>query len=61
MKGENLVLLYGLIFDIFDRIYVYVFDYYEKGNIMDVEIYYKFLCIYAFENYEYLKDFVLVC
>lgn len=41
--------------DILDRIYAYAFDYHEKGNITDAEIYYKFLCIYAFENHEYLK------
>ncbi|EOA0298790.1 tetratricopeptide repeat protein [Escherichia coli] len=35
--------------------------YHEKGNITDAEIYYKFLCIYAFENHEYLKDFASVC
>ncbi len=56
-KGENLALLHGLTPDILDRIYAYAFDYHEKGNITDAEIYYKFLCIYAFENHEYLKDF----
>ena len=30
-------------------------------DITDAEIYYKFLCIYAFENHEYLKDFASVC
>ena len=49
-KGENLALLHGLTPDILDRIYAYAFDYHEKGNITDAEIYYKFLCIYAFEN-----------
>lgn len=60
-KGENLALLHGLTPDILDRIYAYAFDYHEKGNITDAEIYYKFLCIYAFENHEYLKDFASVC
>lgn len=46
-KGENLALLHGLTPDILDRIYAYAFDYHEKGNITDAEIYYKFLCIYA--------------
>lgn len=44
-KGENLALLHGLTPDILDRIYAYAFDYHEKGNITDAEIYYKFLCI----------------
>ena len=56
-QGENLALLHGLTPDILDRIYAYAFDYHEKGNITDAEIYYKFLCIYAFENHEYLKGF----
>lgn len=60
-KGENLALLHDLTPDILDRIYAYAFDYHEKGNITDAEIYYKFLCIYAFENHEYLKDFASVC
>ena len=60
-KGENLALLHGLTPDILDRIYAYAFDYHEKGNITDAEIYYKFLCIYAFENHEYLKGFASVC
>lgn len=60
-KEENLALLHGLTPDILDRIYAYAFDYHEKGNITDAEIYYKFLCIYAFENHEYLKDFASVC
>lgn len=58
---ENLALLHGLTPDILDRIYAYAFDYHEKGNITDAEIYYKFLCIYAFENHEYLKGFASVC
>ena len=60
-KGENLALLHGLTPDILDRIYAYAFDYHEKGNITDAEIYHKFLCIYAFENHEYLKGFASVC
>ena len=60
-QGENLALLHGLTPDILDRIYAYAFDYHEKGNITDAEIYYKFLCIYAFENHEYLKGFASVC
>ncbi len=47
-KGENLALLHGLTPDILDRIYAYAFDYHEKGNITDAEIYYKFfvhLCV----------------
>lgn len=60
-KGENLALLHGLTPDILDRIYAYAFDYHEKGNVMDAEIYYKFLCIYAFENHEYLEGFASVC
>ncbi|CTS33286.1 type III secretion-associated chaperone [Escherichia coli] len=60
-KGENLALLHGLTPDILDRIYAYAFDYHEKGNVTDAEIYYKFLCIYAFENHEYLEDFASVC
>ncbi|HAW0893796.1 TPA: tetratricopeptide repeat protein [Escherichia coli] len=60
-KGENLASLHGLTPDILDRIYAYAFDYHEKGKINDAEIYYKFLCIYAFENYEYLKGFASVC
>lgn len=60
-KGENLALLHGLTPDILDRIYAYAFDYHEKGNITDAEIYYKFLCIYAFENHEYLEGFASVC
>lgn len=60
-KGENLALLHGLTPDILDRIYAYAFDYHEKGNVTDAEIYYKFLCIYAFENHEYLEGFASVC
>lgn len=60
-KGENLALLHGLTPDILDRIYAYAFDYHEKGNVTDAEIYYKLLCIYAFENHEYLKGFASVC
>lgn len=41
-KGENLALLHGLTPDILDRIYAYAFDYHEKGNVTDAEIYYKF-------------------
>lgn len=60
-KGENTALLHGLTPDILDGIYAYAFDYHEKGNITDAEIYYKLLCIYAFENHEYLKGFASVC
>ncbi|EIZ2877903.1 tetratricopeptide repeat protein [Escherichia coli] len=60
-KGENLALLHGLTPDILNRIYAYAFDYHEKGNVTDAEIYYKFLCIYAFENHEYLEGFASVC
>lgn len=61
IERRNLALLHGLTPDILDRIYAYAFDYHEKGNVTDAEIYYKFLCIYAFENHEYLEGFASVC
>ncbi|EHK6580705.1 tetratricopeptide repeat protein [Escherichia albertii] len=63
--GASLAELHGVTPDTLEGIYAYAYayayDFYEKGRLDEAELFFKFLCIYDFQNYNYLKGYAAVC
>nr|WP_284709439.1 tetratricopeptide repeat protein [Escherichia coli] len=47
--------------DTLEGVYAYAYNFYEKGRLDEAELFFKFLCIYDFQNYNYLKGYAAVC
>lgn len=59
--GVSLAEMQGLSKDTLDGLYAYAYDFYNKGRLDDAELFFKFLCIYDFQNPDYLKGYGAVC
>ena len=59
--GATLAELHGINPDTLEGVYAYAYNFYEKGRLDEAELFFKFLCIYDFQNYNYLKGYAAVC
>ncbi len=59
--GATLAELHGITPDTLEGVYAYAYNFYEKGRLDEAELFFKFLCIYDFQNYNYLKGYAAVC
>ena len=55
--GATLAELHGITPDTLEGVYAYAYNFYEKGRLDEAELFFKFLCIYDFQNYNYLKGY----
>ncbi|MBI1572322.1 tetratricopeptide repeat protein, partial [Escherichia coli] len=53
--------LHGITPDTLEGVYAYAYNFYEKGRLDEAELFFKFICIYDFHNYNYLKGYAAVC
>lgn len=58
--GVSLGEMHGMSKKTLEGIYAYAYDFYEKGRLDDAEIFFKFLCIYDFENPDYVRGYAAV-
>ena len=54
--GATLAELHGITPDTLEGVYAYAYNFYEKGRLDEAELFFKFLCIYDFQNYNYLIE-----
>lgn len=59
--GMSMAEIQGVSKNTLEGIYAYAYDFYEKGRLDDAELFFKFLCIYDFQNPDYLKGYAAVC
>nr|WP_241391670.1 SycD/LcrH family type III secretion system chaperone [Yersinia frederiksenii] len=59
--GASMAEIQGVSKNTLEGIYAYAYDFYEKGRLDDAEVFFKFLCIYDFQNPDYLKGYAAVC
>lgn len=58
--GASLGEISGMSKSTLEGIYAYAYDFYEKGRLDDAEVFFKFLCIYDFENADYVRGYAAV-
>ncbi|EHG5995784.1 TPA: tetratricopeptide repeat protein [Escherichia fergusonii] len=58
--GMSLGEIHGISKSTLDGIYAYAYDFYDKGRLDDAEVFFKFLCIYDFENADYIRGYAAV-
>lgn len=59
--GASVAEIHGVSKNTLEGIYAYAYDFYEKGRLDEAELFFKFLCIYDFQNADYLKGYAAVC
>ncbi|HDL6964069.1 TPA: tetratricopeptide repeat protein [Yersinia enterocolitica] len=59
--GASMAEIQGISKYTLEGVYAYAYDFYEKGRLDDAELFFKFLCIYDFQNADYLKGYAAVC
>lgn len=58
--GVSLGEMHGISKSTLEGIYAYAYDFYDKGRLDDAEVFFKFLCIYDFENADYIRGYAAV-
>lgn len=58
--GVSLGEMHGISKSTLEGIYAYAYDFYDKGRLDDAEVFFKFLCIYDFENANYIRGYAAV-
>ncbi|EDY5736427.1 CesD/SycD/LcrH family type III secretion system chaperone [Salmonella enterica] len=58
--GINLAEIHGMSKSTLEGIYAYAYEFYEKGRLDDAEVFFKFLCIYDFQNPDYIRGYAAV-
>ncbi|MEB0140384.1 MULTISPECIES: type III secretion system translocator chaperone SicA [unclassified Undibacterium] len=59
-NGATLKDLYGISDEMMDKLYALAYDFYSNGRLDDAEKFFRFLCIYDFNNSQYLMGLAAV-